>query len=362
MFGEGNIAMKGEEEMATKKRLLTVVVCLVALAFLAYPAYADKKETTKRYGPGYEKWVGTLIPQEFEFGPDDEVGRLNWQDAAMVIQAAKLIKGGKVYDLAQTVDRYSPNWPGHPPYELITFRSPFGEWNQGDQGWLMSNNDANICFASEVTIHCQHTGTHMDGLAHVVCGPAWAGYNGFSQKKILGDFGFVKTGIETVPPVFCRGILLDVAGYKGVKCLEPGYEITVADIEGTLKKQGTKINKGDAVLIRTGAGQFWPDKQKATIGPGPGWKACKWLLDNGMMVGGTDTVAYEAQPVPGGVGPVGTNPHPGHTALFHHGVHILELLNLEGLAQDNVYEFLFVTVPNKFRGATGSNIRPIAIR
>jgi len=362
VFGEGNIAMKGEEEMATKKRLLTVVVCLVALAFLACPVYADKKETTKRYGPGYEKWVGTLIPQDFEFGPDDEVGRLNWQDAAMVVQAAKLVKGGKVYDLAQLVDRNSPNWPGHPPYELVTFRSPFGEWNQGDQGWLMSNNDANICFASEVTIHCQHTGTHMDGLCHVVAGQAWAGYNGFSQKKILGDWGFVKTGIETVPPVFCRGILLDVAAYKGVKCLKPGYEITVADIEGTLKKQGTKINKGDAVLIRTGAGQFWPDKQKATIGPGPGWKACKWLLDKGMMVGGTDTVAYETQPVPGGVGPVGTNPHPGHTALFHHGVHILELLNLEGLAQDNVYEFLFVTVPNKFRGATGSNIRPIAIR
>jgi kynurenine formamidase len=348
-----------EKKMTRKKGLLIALICVVGLVFLTNLAYADKRETTRRYGPGYEKWVGTLIPSDFEFGPGDEVGRLNWQDPAMVVKAAKLIKTGKIYDLAQTVDRNSPNWPGHPPYELITFRSPFGEWNQEDQGWLMSNNDANICFASEATIHCQHTGTHMDGLAHVVFGPAWAGYNGFSQKKILGDWGFVKTGIETVPPVFCRGILLDVAGYKGVGSLENGYEITIADVKGTMRKQGTTLKNGDAVLIRTGIGQYWPDKKKATQGPGPGWKTCKWLLDNGMMVGGTDTVAYEVGTTEG---PLGTNPHPGHMVMFHHGVHILELLNLEELAQDEAYEFLFITLTNKFRGATGSNIRPIAVR
>lgn len=349
--------------MRSKKSVFVALVAVVAMVFLTGSVYAGAKEVTERYGPGYERWVGTLIPSEFEFGADDEVGRLNWQDAAMVAGAAKLIKTGKIYDLAQTVDRYSPNWPGHPPYELVTFRSSFGEWNMKDQGWLMANNDANICFASEVTIHCQHTGTHMDGLAHVVFGPQWAGYNGISQKTDLGDFGMLKAGIETVPPVFCRGVLLDVAGYKGVGCLEAGYEITVEDVKGTLAKQGIALQKGDAVLIRTGVGQHWPDKQKSVMGPGPGWKVCKWMLDQGMMVGGTDTVAYETQPVPGGLGPVGeTNPHPGHMAMFHHGVHILELLNLEELAKDKVYEFAFVTLPNKFRGATGSNIRPIAVK
>ena len=144
--------------------------------------------------------------------------------------------------------------------------------------------------------------------------------------------------------------------------LGPKYEITVADIKGTLRKQGTKLKKGDAVLIRTGNGQNWPDKKKYGINPGPGWKACKWLLDKGMMIGGTDTVAYEVLPVPGGVGPVGTNVHPAHEVMFHHGVHIIEVAYLEGLARDKVYEFAFIFGANKFRGATGSNIRMFAIR
>ena len=349
--------------MTTKKGLLIALICVIGLAFITYPAYADKRETTKRYGPGYEKWVGTLIPSDFEFGPDDEVGRLNWITPASVLQAAKLIRKGKIYDLTVTVDRYSPNWPGHVPFELVTFRTPWGLANQGDQTWMApEGNAAQISFISEVTIHCQHTGTHMDGLAHVVMGPNSAGYNGISAMTSAGDFGMLKAGAETVPPVFSRGVLLDVAAYKGVSVLGPKYEITVADIKGTLRKQGTKLKKGDAVLIRTGNGQNWPDKKKYGINPGPGWKACKWLLDKGMMIGGTDTVAYEVLPVPGGVGPVGTNVHPAHEVMFHHGVHIIEVAYLEELARDKVYEFVFIFGANKFRGATGSNIRMFAIR
>jgi kynurenine formamidase len=346
--------------MAKKRSVFLSLVLVVGLVLLSAPVYAQG--IGDRYGPGYDKWFGNLIPAVPEFGPDDEVGRLNWmQNTSLVLQAAKLIKRGKTIDLSFTVDRYSPNWPGHPPFEVVTFRSPFGEWNQRDQGWMEENNEAQICFASEVTIHCQHTGTHMDGLAHVVFGPDYCGYNGISLKTQLGDFGLLKAGAETVPPVFCRGVLLDVAAYKGVSILKAGYEITVDDIKGTLRKQGTRLKKGDAVCIRTGVGQNWPDKKKATLCPGPGYRACLWLLEQGMMIGGTDTVAFEVQPTPGGVGPVVKNPHPAHEAMFHHGVHIIEFLNLEELAKKQVYEFVFVTATNNFRGATGSNIRPFAV-
>lgn len=347
--------------MTNKKSAFVALVAAAAMVFLAGSVYAGVKEVTERYGPGYEKWVGTLIPEEFEFGPEDEVGRLNWMNTNSVLDAVKMVKKGKVYDLALTVDRYSPNWPGHPPYELITFRSPFGEWNQQDQGWMENNNDAQICFASEATIHCQHTGTHIDNIAHVVFGPNYCGYNGISLKKDLGDFGLLKAGGETVPPIVCRGIMIDVAAHKGVKVLPAGYEITVDDLKAAMQAQGTELKKGDCVLIRTGNASNWPDKQKATIGPGPGWKAVKWMADNGMMLAGTDTVAFEVQPTPNGMGPVGTNPHPGHMAMFHHGAHIMEFVNMEELSKDKVYEFLFVTLPNKFRGSTGSNIRPVAI-
>ncbi|MBW1765453.1 MAG: cyclase family protein, partial [Deltaproteobacteria bacterium] len=74
-----------------------------------------------------------------------------------------------------------------------------------------------------------------------------------------------------------------------------------------------------------------------------------------------DNVAYECLPVPGGVGPIGSNPHPGHMVMFHHGAHIMEFVNMEELSKDKVYEFLFATMVNRFRGGTGSNITPIAI-
>ncbi len=346
--------------MTKKWSMFFGLVLVVGIVFLTVPLYAAG--IADRYPPGYERWFGNLIPAQPEFGPDDEVGRLNWmQNPRIILEAAKLIKQGKTIDIAQWVDRTTPNWPGHPPFELITFRSPFGEWNQHDQGWMEHNNEAGICFASEATIHCQHTGSHMDMLCHVVFGPEWCGYNGISLKTQLGDFGLLKAGAETVPPIFCRGVLLDVPAYKGEQCLKSGYEITVDDIKGTLRKEGIQLKKGDAVLIRTGVGQYWPDKKKATQGPGPGYRAVLYLLDQGMMIGGTDTVAFEVQPTPGGMGPVMKNPHPGHQAMFHHGVHIMEALNLEPLAQQQVYEFVFVTATNKFKGATGSNIRPFAI-
>ena len=343
-----------------KERVFVSLVLVVGLVFMTVSSFGAS-EIEKRYGPGYDQWKGTLIPDKFEFGPDDEVGRLNWIDPASVKNTASLIKKGKIYNLGMVVDRNSPNWPGHPPFEMVTFRSPYGEWAQRDQGWLFENNDAEISFASELTIHCQHTGTHMDGIAHVVMGPQACGYNGISLKKHCGDWGLTKSGAETIPPVFCRGIMLDVAAYKGVECLEAGYAITPEDLQGCLKKQGIELKKGDCVLIRTGNGANWPDKKKATIGPGPTWQAAKWMLDNGMMIAGTDTVAYECLPVPGGKGPVMTNPHPGHQTMFHHGAHIMEFVNMEELARDKVYEFLFVTIVNRFRGGTGSNISPIAI-
>jgi kynurenine formamidase len=347
--------------MRKKRNMVGCLVLVVGLIFVTTSVYGGAREVKERYGPGYEKWIGTIIPEDFEFGPDDEVGRLNWINPAMVKDAARLIKKGKIYNLGMIVDRYSPNWPGHPPFEMITFRSTVGETNQADQGWLLKNNDAQISWVSEMTIHCQHTGTHMDAIAHVVMGPQACGYNGWSMLKYCGDWGLLKTGAETIPPVFCRGIMLDVAGYKGVKCLEAGYPITPEDLQGCMRKQGVELKKGDCVLIRTGNGANWPDKKKATIGPGPTWQAAKWMLDNGMMIAGTDTVAYECLPVPGGRGSLMTNPHPGHQTMFHHGAHIMEFVNMEELAKDKVYEFLFVTMVNRFRGGTGSNITPIAI-
>jgi len=294
----------------------------------------------------------------YNYGPDDQVGALNEMTPASVAAAAKLVKKGKIYDLDPGRFRGMPLWPGHPPYEVITFRTPLGLDNQKDQAWLQTNNDVHIGFISEVMIGTMHTGCHMDSLAHITVGQDHHWYNG-KQDSDLGDWGPLKSDISTTPPVITRGVMLDVAGYKGVKMLPAAYCITAADLKGALAKQGTALKPGDTVLIRTGQLSVWPDKAEMgkAGGCGMGLEAVKWLAEqNKTILMGVDTAAFECD------SPDPTNPHPCHQyMLIENGIHIMEFPYLEDLAKDRVYEFMFVVCPLKNKGCTGSMIRPIAV-
>ncbi len=95
--------------------------------------------------------------------------------------------------------------------------------------------------------------------------------------------GFNKLGIHNVGALITRGVLIDVAGYKGVEMLGDNYEITVEDIEGALKKQNVALQPGDAVLIHTGWGKLWAkdNARYAKTCPGIGVKAAQWLARQG---------------------------------------------------------------------------------
>jgi len=301
----------------------------------------------------------TFAGTAYQYGSDDEVGALNEMTPASVAAAAKLVKNGKIYDLDPGRFRGMPLWPGHPPYELITFRTPMGEYAQKDQGWLMKNNDAHIGFISEVMIGCMHTGAHMDSLAHITVGEDNHWYNGFNAANDLGDWGPLKADISTTPPVVTRGVMIDLAGYKGVDMLPAGYCISVADLKGALQKQRTALKPGDTVLVRTGQLSVWPDKEKMGKGGGAGLglAAVKWLAEqNKTILMGVDQAAFECDSLDP------TNPHPVHEyMLIQNGIHIMEFTYLEELAKDKVYEFMFVVLPLKNKGGTGSMIRPIAV-
>jgi kynurenine formamidase len=301
----------------------------------------------------------TFAGTAFQYGPDDEVGSLNEMTPAAVVAAAKLVKVGKVYDLDPGRFRGMPLWPGHPPFEVLTFRTPMGEYNQKDQGWLLKNNDAHIGFISDVIIGTVHTGAHLDSLAHITVGQDNHWYNGFNAGTDLGDWGPLKADASTIPPVVTRGVMIDVAAYKGMKMLPAAYCITVADLQGTLKKQGTALKPGDTVLVRSGQLSVWPDKAEMGKGNGAGLglEAVKWLAEqNKTILMGVDQAAFECD------SPDSTNPHPVHEyMLIQNGIHIMEFVYLENLAKDKVYEFMFVVTPLKIKGATGSMIRAIGI-
>jgi kynurenine formamidase len=261
------------------------------------------------------------------------------------IDMQKLIVKGKVYDLGQPYFTGMPHHPNHPPFAYSLTKM------HGDFIYPNEVSSANDLFTTG-----GHTGTHLDSLGHV------------SQKGML--FGKVKAsrvqsysggikglGIHSTPPIVRRGVLLDVAKALGKRVLPEAFPIGPRELEKTLDKQGTSLKAGDVVLIRTGWAQLWKTPRKfvanAKGAPGVTPEGAEWLAGYKMAFTGSDNTAYEQTP---------THNYPVHVILLvENGIQILEMLNLEELSRDRVYEFLFVALPLKIIGGTASPVRPIAV-
>jgi kynurenine formamidase len=230
--------------------------------------------------------------------------------------------------------------------------------NIGDQGWLEPNN-VNVGWHSEYVLGTVHTGTHIDALGHFTCGHDDLFHGGGSSNRELGDFGLLEGDATELPTLLTRGVLIDVPAALGVPYLNPSQQIGRADIEAALTRQKVDIRKGDTVLVRTGYLSGWPDQESLarTRQAGINLEAGEFLLDQGAVVVGGDTETLEC--LPSGI--VG-DPMPVHRKLLiENGIYIMEMVYVEELARDGVYEFLFICLPLKIKGATGSMARPVAI-
>jgi kynurenine formamidase len=184
-----------------------------------------------------------------------------------------------------------------------------------------------------------------------------------------GVGGLQALGGEHVKPIITRGILIDIAAFKGVPVLDSRYEVTLADVRGALAKQGVRedsIEPGDAILFNYGWGVNWSNPAKYNdarffVGenqgsPGIGVEVARWAVERKASMVGADSCCVTIQPP--------TRPELGnvHHELFFGGVMMLENMNLQELARDRVYEFLYLNLTERIKGATGSPVRPIAIR
>jgi kynurenine formamidase len=258
-----------------------------------------------------------------------------------------ILQNGRIYDLGQPLFPGMPVSNFHPPY-IFSLMVRHGD-QVGTDGCGASN---------EVIVVSGHTGTHLDAIGHVAeHGRVHGGLDAVELQ--VGGRGLRSQGIEAVAPIVARGVLLDVPGFRGVDLLPGGSAITGTELEATARKQEVEIRAGDVVLIRTGWLKHW-DNPAAYRGddtgePGPDVSAAEWLAERKIFATGTDTIAYEARPR-------GESALGAHAVLIaRHGIHILEIVNLEELARDRVYQFLFIATPLKIKGATGSPVRPIAI-
>ena len=302
------------------------------------------------------------------WGSDDEVGALNEMTPQSALAAVGLIREGRVYDMGLLYDRTSYKWPGHSPGEIIAFRTPEGVKRQGDLSFIApENNPGGMAWHSDALFINDNVATQIDGLAHITVGDDNHWYNGFKEEDWGGNWGPRKCAAETIPPIVARGVMIDVAGHKGVEALDSGYEITASDLEAALAAQGTELHPGDVVLTRTGTTRYWGETGADHVTlpkhdqAGLGMTATRWLVEeHGAMMIGSDTSGMEVQPAPEGSSVF----VPVHEYLLvEQGVHIAEFHDLEELARDKVYEFCYMATTNKIKGTTaGFTMRPIAIR
>ena len=292
------------------------------------------------------------------WGKDDEAGASNLITPEKVLAATRMIKDGKIYRIGRVYEAGMPLF-GSRAFALRIPGAPTGG-PFGDNK-LVYNDDY-------VSTELGQVGTQFDGLGHIgiATGPVsdkatHRYYNGFTGEQVSGANGLAKLGVEHCRPFFTPAHLVDVQAYKGAM-LDRGYEITVADVNGALAKQGMSANDiqpGDAVFFNTGWGSLWmKNNDRFNSGePGIGLEVARLLVEKQISVTGADTWATEVVP----------NPDPKLAFIVHNelitknGIFNHENLSFDALIADGKHRFVYVFAPLPMKGATGSAGSPIAI-
>ena len=281
-----------------------------------------------------------------KWGANDERGAANHMKPDTVLRATKLIRTGEVIELGHTLNAPSSTSPAR-VFSMFTKRSAQAP------GVNQRGGNEEI-----VTTELGQIGTQFDAFPHQMIANRM--YNCFKLEDVETRTGFTKLGVENVGMIFTRGVLIDVAGFKGVDMLGDNYEITVDDLQQALARQKLSLLPGDAVLINTGWGKLWgKDSVRYTrSNPGIGIAAAEWLAKQDPILIGADNAPVEVSPNPDKQLSL-----PVHQiALVVYGIHLLENLKLEELATKRVYEFARTMQPLKLKGGTGSTVAPAAIR
>jgi kynurenine formamidase len=296
-----------------------------------------------------------------KWGADDERGTLNYISATEIVRAAQLIRRGAVFSLAIPFDAKGPqiNQPGRfNPIHTMTITGP-------DNTTGAIKFPGGIGFSDDMVIMPLQCATQWDALSH--CFEDGRMYNGYGANEVSSR-GARRNGIEKIASgVVGRGVLLDVAGAKGTRWLEPGYGITAADLDATIAAERVTVERGDIVLVRTGHMTLCRDRGEwgdyaGGKAPGLSFYTADWAQQHEIAAVATDTWGMEVRP----------NEFPDTFQPLHQvfipnmGLTIGEIFALDELAEDcardGVYEFFFVAAPLPITGAVGSPINPLAVK
>ena len=309
-----------------------VVLAPVLIAIVARPSPADDKCTPSK------------------FGAQDQIGALNNVTAAKTLAASKLVTKGKAYRLGIETNKNTPAYP--PRTWAITVVQP-----SQTMGQTIGPNKAT--YNDDIISGWVGIGSQLDGLGHLGIDNVY--YNCNKAAEFVKVDGLTKLGIETVPAIATRVVVLDMAGLLGANPVKEGTAFNRAEIDNALKRQGVRaIEKGDVVLFYTG----WlkligkDDKRYGAAEPGIGVEGAKYLASLGVIAVGADTWAVEVLP-----GEKGSGAFEVHQILLPtNGIYILENMNTEEMVKDRAWESFFTLGPSRITGAVQAIINPIAIK
>ena len=283
------------------------------------------------------------------YGADDQIGAMNLLTPQKVQEAARLVQRGQVYRLGVPVGRETPAFP--PRSASVTVMMP-------DQFGATVPSENHVSYADDMFTGWLGVGSQIDSFAHLGIDNVF--YNGNHARDFIRTTGVTRLGVEGIPPMVTRGVLVDMARARSKPMLEEGEVITADDLRAAMRDQGVEVRQGDVILIHTGWVELL-ERDPARFGKGePGIDngAAEFLASLGVVAVGADTWGVEAVPF--------KNPNrvwEGHqTLLAKNGIHILEVMDTRALARDGAKEFLFVLGQPLLKGAVQAIINPIAIR
>ena len=282
-----------------------------------------------------------------KWGASDQIGALNNITKDNVMAAAKLVKQGKSMRMGIETNTKTPAFP--PRTYSVTIVRP----GQDYEGQSLGNTKTN--YHDDILQTWVGIGTQLDGLGHIGIDNTY--YNCTPGSEITGISGLKKFGIETVPAVATRAVLLDMTALMGKDIIPEGVAFNQPEIEAALKRQGNmKINKGDIVIFYTGWHKLLgvDDKRNGAAHPGLGVQGARYLANLGVAMVGADTWGLEVIPFEN----AGQVFHVHQILLAEFGVFILENVVAEQAIKDKVYEGMITVAPHRTTGTVQAIVNP----
>jgi len=324
-------------------------------------------EATKMAGNGTSISVDAVLALAHKYrnwgtwGPDDQLGSMNYVTSAKVSAASRLVRKGRVFSLALPLDSEGPMNGSYGRINPVHVMLQDG----GDVASGAQDHLATLRYTDDAVYLVLQSSTQWDALAHIYHDGQM--YNGHGTEMVNSQ-GALRNSITNIKDrAVGRGVLLDIARYLGKEALDVSEPIGREVLEGCAEKQGIAVEEGDFVLVRTGqlrqrreAGS-WGD---FAGGPAPGLavSAADFFCPRHVAAVATDTWGTEVLP--------NETPdvfQPLHIImLVNAGIHLGEMWDMEELAadcaEDGVYEFMLVAPPLTVTGAVGSPVNPQAIK